>query len=124
MRSLGGEYRYSTPMVKLTHEDGKVTGAIAKNEAGSYIRIHAAKGVIVATGGYARNDQMMRALQPHNTDHYALHQSPATNVGDGIKACLWAGADMQKIHGSMLFDRCSLPADGVSGLDQLDSGPR
>lgn len=122
VRSLGGEYRYSTPMVKLTHEDGKVTGAIAKNEAGSYIRIRAAKGVIVATGGYARNDQMMRALQPHTTDHYALHQSPATNVGDGIKACLWAGADMQKIHGSMLFDRCSLPADGVSGLDQLDNG--
>ena len=76
----------------------------------------------MATGGYSRNDQMMRALQPHNTDHYALHQSPATNVGDGIKACLWAGADMQKIHGSMLFDRCSLPADGVSGLDQLDKG--
>ena len=43
VRSLGGEYRYSTPMVKLTHEDGKVTGAIAKNESGSYIRIRAAK---------------------------------------------------------------------------------
>ena len=123
VKNHGGEYRYSTSMIKLEHADGKVTGAIARNADGDYIRINAAKGVIVATGGYARNDQMMRALQPHNCDHYSFHQAPMTNVGDGIKACLWAGADFQKIHGSMLFDRCSLPpTDGVSGLDHIDDG--
>lgn len=122
VQKLGGEYRYSTPMIKLEHSDGRVTGAIAKNPEGAYIRINAAKGVIIATGGYARNDAMMRALQPHNCAHYSLHQAPATNVGDGIKAALWAGADMQKIHGSMLFDRCALPPDGTSGLEHLDEG--
>lgn len=122
VKSLGGEYRYNTSMVKLIHDENGVTGAIATDENGSYIRINASKGVIIATGGYCRNDKMMRALQPHNCAHYSLHQGPATNVGDGIKACLWAGADMQKVHGSMLFDRCSLPADGVSGLDHLDDG--
>ncbi len=122
VQKLGGEYRYSTPLVKLVHADGVVTGAIAKNPDGAYIQINASKGVIIATGGYARNDRMMKALQPHNVAHYSLHQAPAANVGDGIKACLWAGADMQKVHGSMLFDRCALPPDGVSGLDYIDDG--
>ena len=122
VQKLGGEYRYNTPMVRLLHEDGAVTGAIAQAPEGGYIRINTTKGVIVATGGYARNDAMMRALQPHNCAHYSLPQAPASNVGDGIKACLWAGADMQKIHGSMLFDRCALPPDGVSGLEYIDDG--
>lgn len=121
VESLGGEYRYETPMVKLVMGDGEVRGAIAKSEAG-LIRINAAKGVIVCTGGYARNDTMMRALQPYTCKHYSLHQAPITNVGDGIKACLWAGADMDDQRCSMLFDRCSLPPDGVSGLDYLETG--
>lgn len=122
IKSLGGEYRYNTAMVKLIHDESGVSGVIATNENGEYIRINAAKGVIVATGGYARNDQMMQALQPHNCKHYSLQQAPATNVGDGIKACLWAGADFQQIHGSMLFDRCALPPDGVGGFEHVDEG--
>ena len=52
----GGQILYSTAMVKLEQDaNGRVTGVIATNEDDEPIRINAAKGVLVCTGGYARN---------------------------------------------------------------------
>lgn len=123
VKGLGGEYRYGTSLVKLIVEEDVVKGVIAQDIlTESYIRINASKGVIIATGGYAYNMDMMQALQPATVPHYSRYMAPPTNVGDGIKACLWAGADMDDIHTSMLFDRCALPPDGVSGPEYLTGG--
>lgn len=48
----GCEIRFNTPMKNLIVEDGKVVGAYAEGPDGM-IRINAAKGVVVATGGYS-----------------------------------------------------------------------
>ena len=63
----GARFDYSTKMVKLEkNKEGRVTGCIAQNSEGQYVRYNAKKGVIVATGGYAKNIKMMEALQPWN----------------------------------------------------------
>ncbi|MDR3276921.1 MAG: FAD-binding protein [Treponema sp.] len=105
--SKGGEIRFSTPLVKLESLGRRVTGAIAGSESQGYVRIKAAKGVIIATGGYQQNSRMMQALQP---DTYNLMPPfrDGSNAGDGIKACLWLGAEMDDVHTSMLFDRRAL----------------
>ena len=111
----GAEFRYGCPMVKLEQDEtGRVTGVIAK-DADGYLRVNAARGVCVCTGGYARNDEMMTALQPETKLIFSYNSGIEGAEGDGIKACIWAGAAFDEVHTSMLFDRCPLPPDGIAG---------
>lgn len=113
---LGGQVLYETTMVELiTDADGSVTGVVAQDVEGAYLRIDAAKGVIVACGGYGKNTDMLAALQPETMATYSLNIARPGCTGDGIKACLWAGAAMDGTHCSMLFDRCALAPDAVAG---------
>ncbi|MFR7737672.1 MAG: FAD-dependent oxidoreductase, partial [Eggerthella lenta] len=103
-KKVGVDFRFTTPLVKLVHENGKVTGAIAKGSDG-YIKINASKGTVVCTGGYARNEDMLKALQPQTLNKYSLSIAIDGTTGDGIKSCLWAGARMDEVHTAMVFDR-------------------
>lgn len=58
---------------------------------------------------------MLEALQPDTVKNFSYNSGLPGTTGDGIKACLWAGAAFDEAHTSMLFDRCSLPPDGLSG---------
>ena len=120
--TLGVEFRYNTPMVKLIKENRRVTGAIAENEDGGYVRINASKGVIVATGGYSLNYDMLEALQPENLAIVGLNGSIPGATGDGIKACIWAGGKFDETHSMMMFDRAALKPDAVPGRAQIESG--
>jgi succinate dehydrogenase/fumarate reductase flavoprotein subunit len=103
----GGVIRFETPLVKLINNGRRVTGVIAKDsQTGGYVRINASKGVIIATGGYQNNREMMQALQPDTLN--LLYFNRGTVAGDGIKACLWLGAEMDDVHTSLLFDRAAL----------------
>ncbi|MCD7955320.1 MAG: FAD-dependent oxidoreductase [Lachnospiraceae bacterium] len=105
---LGVEWKLSTALVKLEqNEAGKVTGIIAQDQNDQhYIRITATKGVIMCTGGYATNTEMMKALQPQTLDMKINYTLGSTCDGSGIKAMLWAGAALDPTHASMMFNRC------------------
>ena len=118
----GARFDFSTKMVKLEKKNGRVTGCIAQNAEGKYVRYNAKKGVVVATGGYAQNFKMLVALQPWN-----LHVTGRTGAmpgarGDGIKACLWVGAKMDETHSLLKFDRCALRPDQNPGVKTIQSG--
>ena len=110
----GGQIRCNTMLVKLElNSKGRVTGIIAKDTQDEhYIRINASKGVIVATGGYASNGDMMLALQPMTMKMKINVPMGSKSDGAGIKAILWAGGEMDPCHASMMFNRCScLPTE-------------
>lgn len=111
--SKGLQIDYETTMVKLEKDGERVCGIIATNAAGEYVRYKAAKGVIVATGGYGMNSDMMAALQPHTQEMIGVNFNKAGSKGDGIKACLWAGAIMDTVHTSMIFDRACIKPDEI-----------
>ena len=67
--------------------------------------------MIVATGGYANNKSMLQALQPETALMAGFTISEGATKGDGIRACLWAGAKMDDHHTSILFDRCAIMPD-------------
>ena len=99
----GGVVNFDYEMVKLVHEDGKVTGAVFSTDDG-YVQVNA-KYTVLACGGYAANPEMMQALQP---DTVACTTAAAFNppcTGTGIKAGMWAGAAKQNDPTPMLFDR-------------------
>jgi succinate dehydrogenase/fumarate reductase flavoprotein subunit len=111
---LGVEFRYNTPMIKLTKSNGRVSGVIAQQaDTGDYVQINASKGVIVCTGGYAENHEMVKTLQPETYNLVGFEQIIPGSSGDGIKACIWAGADHDNDHSLMMFDRCALPVGTV-----------
>lgn len=99
------DLRLYTAGVQLTQDEaGRVTGAIVKDEGG-YYQIDAAKGVLLATGGYHNNLKMMKAwLRPE--DFAVPYQEDASfgDTGDGHMMGLKVGANMDPIpHCAMIF---------------------
>ena len=120
--SKGARFDYNTTMVKLEKKNGRVTGCIARDGDGKYVRYIAKKGTVVATGGYARNYPMMQALQPWNLRVVSRTGAMPGATGSGIKACLWVGAKMDETHCAMKFDRAALKPDQKAGLDTVKAG--
>lgn len=121
MESLGCDVRYSTPMVQLVQEDGRVTGAIAELPEGGYLKVSASRGVVLATGGYAANLEMVQALNPKDyAANVMLYCSPGA-TGDGVRAAHHAGGQMDLTHTAMYFERgCTMP--GSKGGDLSTPG--
>lgn len=118
--SKGAEFHYSTKMVRLDQDgSGTVTGCTAVDRDGNYIRYRASKGTVVCTGGYSLNIDMLEALQPWTVRITAGNFSKAGAFGDGIKACLWAGAAMDETQDSMIFDRTALRSDQHPGREAV-----
>ncbi len=80
----------------LIVEDGRVTGVNATMYDGTKVTLHANKGVIMATGGYAANIQMVIDENQYWDPSYITNATKTTNrsslVGDGIAMGEEAGA--------------------------------
>ena len=74
---------------RLVIEDGRVTGVAFANDDGSETIVTARNGVIIATGGFEWNPELMRTFLP-GTD-IAPAGSP-DNTGDGLDLAMAAGA--------------------------------
>jgi 3-oxosteroid 1-dehydrogenase len=79
-----------TALAGLVVEDGRVTGVHATRD-GETVLIRARRGVLIATGGFERDEQMRRRYQraPTGTEWTT---GAAGNTGDGIRAGLDLGA--------------------------------
>lgn len=88
---------YNTPAVRLIRDgDGPVTGVIAGNP-GSYNQFNARRGVIITTGDYASDIEMLQRYNPFALEADAQIYCPqVTNVGEGHKIAMWVGGAMQK----------------------------
>ncbi|MBU3071819.1 FAD-dependent oxidoreductase [Clostridium estertheticum] len=115
MKAHGVDIRTRTPMIQLIRDDDKVVGVIAKNSDGEYIQINASKGVVLATGGYSNNMEMLKELNPIAA--FNISSLPLTPgvTGDGIKAAKKIGAEMDLISTAMIFDRGAVKPGKVAG---------
>ena len=108
---------FNTALAKLEKdENGRITGVIAQSTSDDhFIRINASKGVLLACGGYPGNPYMMEQLDPLGTSvTTACSYSPA-DKGYGIRAAVWAGANLDKESAPMLFDRGIVPPGQDAG---------
>lgn len=106
-RSSGAEYYFNTPAVRLIREGkGRVTGVISRNKEGEYIRFEALKGVVLATGDYGHDREMVSKYCPFDgMDDIKCAYPADVNTGDGHKMGLWIGAAMDNVpHCPALFD--------------------
>ncbi len=114
---LGVETMLETTLIKLIKTEGRVSGIIAESAEKGRIQINASKGVILCTGGYSGNAEMLKSLQPETVRISATGiNMTSADDGSGIKAALWAGADMDQIHSTCSFNRAAVdPKNGKGG---------
>ena len=108
IRAKGGKILTETPAKKLLTENGKVVGVEAVDAEGEKVIIHAKK-VILATGGFESNKEM---LAQYVNDSSALgmfepvwYRGPVTDgkngdgrTGDGIRMAQMVGAGVKGMH--------------------------
>ncbi|MCF0115579.1 MAG: FAD-dependent oxidoreductase [Erysipelotrichaceae bacterium] len=86
-----------TTAENLIIEDGKVTGVTATMYDGTKVTAHANKGVVLSTGGYAANIDMVVENNTYWDPSFVTSSIKTTNrsslQGDGIKMGEEAGAD-------------------------------
>ena len=125
-KERGVDSRFETPAKRLLREgNGRITGVIAQNKQGDYIQFNARKAVVLCTGDYGSDHEMVarycdwraQALAPSSRG-YSDATMDATglgdgrvNTGDGHKMGMWIGAAIDDPpHCPMYFDRMSILA--------------
>ena len=116
IEELGYTVDFKTSLAKLEKDaDGRITGIIAQStEDGHFIRYNANDGVLMACGGFPGNPYMMEQLDPLGTSVTTACSYSPSDKGYGIRAAVWAGANLDKEAAPMLFDR-GIVAPGVDG---------
>jgi fumarate reductase flavoprotein subunit len=95
-KKLGVKFFMRTPAKKIIKEAGRVTSVIAESDTGEEIRAKA-KAVIIATGGFGDNPEMIKKYTGWEMEHGMV---PGVN-GDGIRMAWEVGAARTEIimHG-------------------------
>ena len=98
----GCKFLFSTAAQELIRPDnqGRVQGVICQDLKGAYGKILAHKAVILATGDYGNNKEMMAYFVPWAVDYFNVFpnkdaKGKPTNTGDGHKMGAWAGAKIE-----------------------------
>ena len=123
IQELGYDVDFKTSLAKLEkNSDGRITGVIAQStEDDHFIRYNANQGVLLACGGFPGNPYMMEQLDPLGTSVTTACSYSPSDKGYGIRAAMWAGANLDKEAAPMLFDR-GIVAPGVdAGYVDSDS---
>lgn len=81
------------PVTALVEDQGRVTGAILRSE-GRALTVEAARGVVLAAGGFPHDRARLARLVPHAGPEGRGHHSaaPKGNTGDGLTLGESAGA--------------------------------
>ncbi len=105
----------------LRGKDGKISGVLAKSKEGDVTIT--TKSVIITTGGYGNNKEMLKKYCPYYHDTIS-YDGPPSNTGDGIAMAVGAGAATDglgalNLHGPFLSRReapaISVDAKGHDG---------
>ena len=119
-----GEILYNVTANELLTADGAVTGVKGVRPDGSTVTVNA-KSVILATGGYASNREMM-APYADFTEGYST-QVPAGNLGDGITMAEAVGGQIFQNPGVQtvyVSYTCGVGINEEAGLIVTEDGER
>ena len=104
----------NTRLIELVREGGRVQGAVIERD-GMRMAIQATRGVILAAGGFEKNQAMRDEYLPKPTD---THWSAGvyTNTGDAITAGRAVGAAFKLVDGGWWFPVLCVPGESIPHL--------
>jgi len=91
----GVEIHYGTTAEQLVREDsgtGRVSAVVAKTADGTYTKYVGSKAIVLATGDFTADPEMVAKYCPEVADLKGM----TPNTGDGHKMALWVGASWQR----------------------------
>ncbi|MCH1942254.1 FAD-dependent oxidoreductase [Holdemania massiliensis] len=89
----GIEIQLNTQATALIYENGKVTGVEAKDDQGNHYTIPA-KAVLLATGGYGNNQQLIQSADAGRVIYYG----PVSSNGEGLEMAQKIGAKVTNLQ--------------------------
>jgi len=105
----GGEIMLETRAQHLIIEDGVVTGITGKKLDGTEVVLHARKSVVITTGGFGANGDMVRTYNTYwpKIPEGIKSTCVASATGDGINLGLEAGANVVDMGVTQLMPTAS-----------------
>lgn len=119
-RAEGVQIFLDTKAESLANESGKVTGAVLTNAKGETVTVNTNKGVILTTGGFAANPEMLKEYNPQgnkweNIEKLSTNNTPGA-TGDGITMGLELDANLVGMGWIQLMALNSISGGGISGM--------
>ena len=117
---------FNTTAKELILEDGVVTGVICEGKSGNTVTVKAKNGVVLATGGFAANREMVNeALSqtdkwPELTD-VVKSTNTSSITGDGIQMAETVGANLIQMYNIQLLPLGDPKTGSLSG--NIGHGP-
>jgi uncharacterized protein with FMN-binding domain len=132
---MGGKIDFQTRGLYLIRDDnntGRVSAVVAQNLAtGEYIKYKAKKAIVMATGDFSKDPDMMAKYSPWAWARYK-NSIDSTKVnydvelaynglyaGDGHKMGLWVGAGWQKTYPNAPMVNCGAQGPTVNSIDNF-----
>ena len=131
----GGVIDFKTKALYLIRDDnntGRVSAVVAQNlDTGEYIKYEAKKAVVLATGDFSKDPDMMAKYSPWawklyknaiDTTKVNYDVELAYNglyAGDGHKMGLWVGAGWQKTYPNAPMINCGAGGPTVNSIDNF-----
>ena len=107
-KDAGVKFFYDTVAKQLIREDnntGRVTGVVAQRTDGSYVKFVGKKAIVLATGDFSANKQMLAkycpmvlplvGMEEQEVDYNTGFSTAGLYKGDGQRMGLWIGAAWQ-----------------------------
>ncbi|WP_139651184.1 FAD-binding protein [Raoultibacter phocaeensis] len=114
----GGTVYYGTSgYLLITDDAGAVTGAYGEKSDGTYVKVTAMKGVILAGGGFGGNADMLTDLYAESLGLKAEGETLSPGMdqdGSGVALGYWAGGKLDPCMSGMggnYFYPCDSPSD-------------
>jgi flavocytochrome c len=96
-RASGAEILNHHRATRLVKDDktGRIVGVVATDDKGATKYFKATRGVIITTGGFGQNREMVQEYAPHMVN--SVPKMPIGHQGDGLKMALDVGAATRDI---------------------------
>lgn len=118
VRSSGGEVLYGTSgYLLITDEAGAVIGAYGQQDDGTFVKVNAAKGVVLSGGGFGGNEEMLNDLYAESVNLLPEGEALSAGMdqdGSGVALGYWAGGKLDPCMSGMggnYFYPCDSPSD-------------
>jgi len=114
VKEKGDEIRLETPVKGLLKDGDKIGGVIVEDRSGKTAKV-SAKAVIIATGGYANNKEMIKKYSGFDLGRDLLVARDVGLTGDGIKMAWEVGAAEEGL--GVLILNFTIPGPGIVGTE-------
>ena len=113
-KEKGVEIRLETPVKKLFKDGDRIRGVIVEDKSGKPTQV-SAKAVVIATGGYANNKEMIKKYTGFDLGRDLFVARDVGLTGDGLRMAWEVGAAEEGL--GVLILNFTIPGPGIAGTE-------